>query len=108
MNGPGQPSDGARLALSVLYAGWVLVFAYAFVAYARAPYEAAGFPDGLNKPRVYLGWQGIAGMLALAVFGVGRIWPRGSGVRGLSAVPLVIAVLHVLAIGGVVLWAEKF
>lgn len=101
-------SDVRRLVLAVLYAAWVLVFAYAFIAYARAPYEGAGFPDGLNKPAVYLGWQGIAGMLAIAVFGVGWGWPKGSAVRNLAAVPLVIAVLHLLAIGAVFLWAERF
>ncbi|MBT8418548.1 MAG: hypothetical protein KJO42_14005 [Silicimonas sp.] len=99
-------SDARRLLLAVLYAAWVMVFVYAFFAYARAPYEGAGFPDGLNKPAVYLGWQGIAGMLAIAVFGVGWGWPKGSAVRGLAVVPLVIAGLHLLAIAVVIFWAE--
>ena len=99
-------SDLRRFILMALYALWVVVFTYAFVAYARAPHEGAGFPDGLNKPAVYLGWQGIAGMLAIAVFGVGRTWPAGSSVRGLSVVPFVIAVLHLLAIGAVLIWAD--
>ena len=101
-------TDGRRFLLMVVYATWVMVFAYAFIAYARAPYEGPGFPDGLNKPAVYLGWQGIAGMLALAVYGIGLRWPKGSAVRGLSVLPLVIAVVHLLAIGAVFFWAGGF
>lgn len=98
-------SDGRRFLLMAVYAAWVMVFVYAFVAYDRAPYEGAGFPDGLNKPAVYLGWQGVAGMLAIAVFGIGLGWPKRTAVRGLTAVPLIVALLHLLAIGGVAFWA---
>ena len=101
-----QPSDKQRLLLTGLFALWAVVFLYAFVAYARAPYEGAGYPDGLNKPAVYLGWQGIAGMLALAIFGVGRRWPKGNGVRGLSAVPIILAILQGIAILGILWWAD--
>ena len=99
-------TDVRRLLLMVLYAAWAICFAYAFVAYARAPYEGPGFPDGLNKPAVYLGWQGIAGMLAIAVFALGRAWPKGGAVRSLTAVPLGLAVLHILLIGGVLIWED--
>ena len=81
-----------------------MVFVYAFVAYARAPYEGAGFPDGLNKPAVFLGWQGAAGVISVAVWGLGRSWPKGNGVRALSAIPLVIALLLGLAVLGVIYW----
>lgn len=99
-------SDGRRFLLMAVYAAWVIVFVYAFVAYAQAPYEGAGFPDGMNKPAVYLGWQGLAGMLALAVYGIGLGWPKGSAVRSLAALPLIVAMLHLLAIGAVILWAD--
>ena len=99
-------TDARRLLLMVIYAVWAMCFAYAFVAYARAPYEGAGFPDGLNKPAVYLGWQGIAGMLSIAVFALGRAWPKGSAVRSLTIVPLGLAVLHILMIGGVLVWED--
>lgn len=99
-------SDGRRYGLTALYAVWVLAFAYAFVAYARARYEGGGFPDGLNKAVVYLGWQGVAGTIAVAVFGLGLGWPKGSGVRRLSVVPLVVAALHVVAVVAAWLWVE--
>jgi hypothetical protein len=101
------PSDNWRLLLTVLYAAWVIVFAYAFVAYANAPYEGAGFPDGLNKPAVFLGWQGIAGALAFAVFGVSRVWPRGASARTLGNIPLIIAALLAASVVGFIFWAEN-
>lgn len=103
-----QPSDNLRLLFTFLFSAWVLVFLYAFVAYARAPYEGAGFPEGLNKPAVYLGWQGIAGMLALAIYGVGRSWSKGKGVRALAAVPIMLATLQVIAILGILWWADAW
>ncbi len=102
-----KPSDSVRFVFTALYAGWVIVFAYAFVAYVRAPYEGAGFPDGLNKPAVFLGWQGIAGVLAFAVFGVSRLWPRGASARTLGAVPLIVAVVLAAGVVGFVVWAES-
>ncbi|RZV98575.1 MAG: hypothetical protein EX266_17105, partial [Rhodobacteraceae bacterium] len=99
-----EPSDTARLVLTALWAAWLMAFLYAFVAYARAPYEGAGFPDGLNKPAVFLGWQGIAALFALAVFGTSRAWPKGSAVRRAGATPLVIGILLGLAILGVLAW----
>lgn len=98
------PPDRLRLLLTALYALWLMVFVYAFVAYARSPYEGAGFPDGLNKPAVFLGWQGAAGVISVAVWGLGRSWPKGNGVRALSAIPLVIALLLGLAVLGVIYW----
>ena len=80
----GGPGDQQRLVLTILYAFWVIVFAYSFVAYSFAPQEGPGFPDGLYKPMAFLGWQGLAGVFAIAVFGVSRAWPRGSSVRNIS------------------------
>ena len=98
-------SDGRRLLLHVLFSAWVFVFGYAFVA----PFRAGGDPTlvsaGLDRSAVYLGWQAIAGMVAIAVFGLGRSWPRGSSVRRLTVLPLIIAVLHVAVIGGMMLWS---
>lgn len=91
-------SDGRLFLLMAVYAAWVIVFVYSFVAFARAPIEGAGFPDGLSRAAVYFGWQGLAGTLAIAVFGIGTGWPKGSAVRRLAALPLVPALLHLLAI----------
>jgi hypothetical protein len=88
-----EPSDRKTLLFTVLYAAWVIVCAWSFVAYMRAPYEGAGFPDGLNKPAVFLGWQGIAAMLALTIWGVSLGFEKGSGARSLGRVPLIFSFL---------------
>ncbi|QMU59592.1 MAG: hypothetical protein GKR98_16220 [Boseongicola sp.] len=100
------PSDGLRFLFTGLYALWVLLFCYAFFAFLNTPSEGDGFTAGMNRPLTYLGWQGAAGMLAFAVFGVGRHWPKGSPARRLSLLPLVIALLHVIGIVGVIFWAR--
>ena len=99
------PNDGRRLILTILFAAWLMAFLYAFFSFATLAPTGDGFGRGLNRVTSYLGWQGIAGAIAFAVFGVSRAWPKGSGVRSLGSVPLVIAALHVLAIVAVVVWA---
>lgn len=103
-----EPSDTKRFLLIALGAIWLMAFVYAFVAYATAPYEAAGFPDGLNKPAVYLGWQGIAGIAAVAIYGVGLAWERGSGARRLSRLPIILAFLQAMGVLGVLFWMDTF
>ena len=77
------------------------------MAYNNAPYEGAGFPDGLYKPAVFLGWQGIAGALAFAVYGVSRVWPLGASARTLGNIPLIIAAILATAVAGFIIWAER-
>ena len=60
-------SDGRRFLATCLAALWLMAFCYAFVAFWTTAPEGEGFVRGMNKPLVYLGWQGIAGMLALAL-----------------------------------------
>ena len=76
-------SDARRLWVVILFALWALAFGYAFVAFWITPPEGDGFTRGSNRVLSYLGWQGIAGMIAVAVWGVGRGWPKGRGARSL-------------------------
>ena len=89
----------------MLLAAWLFAFGYAFFAFATSLPEGDGFVRGMNRITAYLGWQGIAGMTAIALFAVGRGWPKGSAVRRMSVVPLGAAALHVVAIVGIILWA---
>lgn len=98
-------SDGRRFLATCLAALWLLAFLYAFVAFWTTPPEGEGFVRGMNKPIVYLGWQGVAGMLALALWGVGRGWAKGSSARRLTSVPLALALLHVVGIVVIFFWA---
>ena len=101
-----DPSDGQRLLLTALFAAWVIAFCYAFYAYATTIPGGGGFVRGMNRVTAYLGWQGIAGMISIALFAVGRGWPKGSAVRRMAVVPFAVALLHVLAILGIILWAR--
>ena len=88
-----DPSDRQRLLLTALFAAWVIAFAYAFYAYASTIPGGGGFVRGMNRITSYLGWQGIAGMIAIALFSVGREWPRRSAVRRMSGLPLLLSMI---------------
>lgn len=100
----GEPSDGQRFLLIALSSLWLTTFVYAFVAFTQTPFEGAGFIDRLNKPAAYLGWQGIAGIFAVAIFAVGLSWQKGSAVRRMSRLPILLAVLQGIAGLGVLYW----
>ncbi len=94
-----------RFLLTVFAALWVMTYVYSFVAFAITAPDDIGFTRGLNRIRAFLGWQGIAGILAICVFGCARSWPKGSAVRRNSAVPLMLAGLLIFGILGVIGWA---
>ena len=100
------PSDAKRLLLTFLFAAWLLAFAYAFVAYMTTSPTDIGLTRGLNRVTAFLGWQGVAGILAVAVFAIGNAWPRASGIRRLSRIPLGLALFQTAAIIAVILWAR--
>ena len=57
-----------------------------------------GFTRGLNRLTGFLGWQFVAGVVAIVVFVIGRRLPKG-GRRWLSRIPLILASLpFVLAV----------
>ena len=103
-------SDGEnqepRFLLTVFAALWVLAYVYSFVAFATTAAEDIGSTGGMNRITAFLGWQGIAGILAVCLFGVSRSWPKGSSVRRNASVPLVLAVFLILGILGVTFWAS--
>ncbi|MBT8408859.1 MAG: hypothetical protein KJN93_04460 [Alphaproteobacteria bacterium] len=99
MSGPG---DGARLLMTVLIAAWIAAFAFGFFAHVALPSDPA-----TDSPNVFLGWQAVAGIIAIAVFGVSRQWPKGAAVRRLGAFPLIVAVLVALGTLGVVFWVDQ-
>lgn len=98
------PNDGKRFSLIALGAVWLMSFIYAFFAFTAAPMDTVS--DARTNPEAYLGWQGVAGIAAVAIYGVGLAWERGSATRRLSLVPLLLAFLQALAIFGIFLWAH--
>lgn len=94
------PSDTRRFLLMALGALWLMTFAYAFVAYSNTHFEW--------NIAVYLGWQSIAGIAAVAIYGVGLAWEKGSATRRLSRLPVIVALLQTIAILAIFAWALNF
>lgn len=95
MSDPDKPEP--RFLLTLLAACWLMAFVYSFVAVGIAARSATGLSATATVFGTFLGWQGVAGLFALACFGVSRGWPKGSGVRRLGTLPLGFAVLLLLA-----------
>ncbi len=92
--------------LAILLAAWALAFAWSGFAGLTTQPDGDGFARGLNRVGLFLGWQGVAGLIALAAFAVGRGWPKGSGIRRVSAVPFWFALALLAALAGLVVWAR--
>ncbi|MGR3511265.1 MAG: hypothetical protein ACU0GG_00770 [Paracoccaceae bacterium] len=99
------PSDGTRMLLTVLLALWALAYGYSL-------FEIPGLAelrgeDGtgvkIGAALHFLGWQAIAGLLALAVYGVSRLWPQFAAIRQIGMLPVALAFLLLMAIAAVIL-----
>lgn len=102
-----QEKDQIRLfLLMAMLALWLVAWGYSLVFLALTQPTGDGFTRGMNRITGFLGWQGVAGMLAIAVWGVGRGFPKGSGVRKVSIFPLGMVLVLLLAIAGLVLWGR--
>lgn len=99
------PGDTARLLLTVLLALWV--FAYGYSLFELSALARSGRPLGegldLGASIHFLGWQGIAGVIAVGVFGVSRLWPREAAARQLGNLPLGLALLLIAVLAALVL-----
>ena len=102
MKGPG---DTARLLLTVLLALWVFAYGYSLFELSALAASGRTLGDGLDlgSSLHFLGWQGIAGVIAVGVFGVSRLWPRGAAARQLGNLPLALAFLLVAVIAALIL-----
>jgi hypothetical protein len=98
-------SEAKRLVLMGLLALWAVAWGVSFFAFATMAPEGDGFGRGLNRMTAFLGWQMAAAIPAFGAWEVGRDWPKGSGVRHVSRVPLQLAAGLAAVIGGLVFWA---
>ena len=88
------------LLLMALLALWLGAYAYSvYHLILTGPRNAATLPH-LSGTVGFLGWQGVAGIIAFGCWGVGRSFPRGFGIRRISAVPLGMALAMAMVIGG--------
>lgn len=94
-----------KFVVMALLALWVAAWGYSLVP-LFADITGDGFTRGLNRLKGFLGWQAIAGMIALALWGIGRGLPRRSGARRIIGVPLGMALALLLALVAIALWAR--
>lgn len=102
---PDNKQETRTLLLMVLLALWVAVYGYSIIFMLTTPVEGSGFTRGMNRISGFLGWQGVAGILAFGCWGIGWSFPKGSGVRRVSAVPLWMAVALILVGVGMVMFS---
>jgi len=94
-NGVNETRINVILVLLALWMGAWLISLWAF--FLRSAPE-----PGLGNLEMAAGWQGVAAMLAVAIFGVGFALPKTNGIRRVSAVPLGMSLfMAVLAAFGV-------
>lgn len=98
-------SDGRRLVLMACLALWALMWGWSAVVLAMAEPTGDGFVRGMNRIETFLGWQMAAALPAFVAWVLGRDWPKGSGVRRWSRVPIQLAVGLAAVLGGLTLWA---
>lgn len=91
---------------ALLIAVWGGVFTWSIIGFTSSDATGDGFTHGLNRITGFLLWQFAAAGLSIPVFLVGRAYERGSALRWISRVPLMLAVTLGLAIAAIFVWAR--
>jgi len=95
-----ESHDTGTLVLMLLLAVWLLAYGISIRALLITPDIAAATLPTFKRGVGFLGWQGVAGMVAFGCWGIGRSYPRSSGIRQVSAVPLAMAAALLVVILG--------
>lgn len=93
------------LLLMVLLALWLGAWGYSVYYLLTTAPEGSSFTRGMNRISGFLGWQGVAAMLAFACWGIGWSFPKGTGIRRVSMVPMGMALALILVVAGMVVFA---
>ena len=81
-----------------LLALWLAAYGYSIVVLLDTDRATGSVVQGLSRWTGFLGWQGVAGITAAAIWGVGRGFPKRTGIRRISAVPLGMALALVILV----------
>ncbi len=92
--------------LLIILAAWTVAFLGAFVAFWLTPATDFGLAAGWNKVGVFMGWQGVAAVLAILAAVVSRSVPRGLRLRWLGLVPMGFLLLLAAGIAALIIWAN--
>ena len=97
--------DVRILLLMVLLAAWAVVYGYSIYFLLTVSPQGDGVTRGLNRISGFLGWQGLAGIIAFACWGIGWAFARSSSIRRISAVPMAMALALLMVMVGMVLFS---
>jgi hypothetical protein len=86
------------LLMMIMLAFWAGAFGYSILYFFNGGVQNDGPMAGLSQGVGFLGWQGVAAMFAMASFGIGRSFPKDSGIRKVSSLPLGFAVVLFLVV----------
>ncbi|UXX84177.1 hypothetical protein [Roseovarius pelagicus] len=90
----------------ILFALWAGLYAASFiVAHHTAP-TGDSFLRGMNRLMVFFQFQIAAGIVAIVLWGMGRVFNKGTWRRWLSRIPVLLAVGLVLLIVGLIVYAN--
>ena len=81
-----------------LLALWLAAYGYSIVIILGADPATDGATRSPGRWTGFLGWQGVAGITALAIWGVGQGFPKRTGIRRISAAPLGMALALVMLV----------
>jgi hypothetical protein len=84
---------------------WALVFLWSGVNWYLSAPTGDGFTRGMNRITAFLGWQAVALGFGIVAYVFGRAQPKGSPMRWLSRVPVLIWLAEVMIVAAVILWA---
>lgn len=101
-----MPRDRSRLTVMLLLLAWVVAFFGAFIAFYLTPAKDFGLSRGWNKVGVFMAWQSVAALLALLTVIFARALPKRTGLRRAGHLPVAVLGLSILALGGLLLWAN--
>ncbi len=89
------------MVLMGLLAVWMAAYGYS-LSWLFSPDPAA---TGLARFSGFFSWQAVAGTVAFACWGVGWSFPKDSGIRRVSRMPMGLALALLLVLAGLALFA---
>ena len=92
--------DTRTMVLMVLITLWLAAWGASLYFLLLVPPSAQVQIPGVGRLSGFFGWQGVASMFAFGAWGVGWSYEKGSGIRRVAAVPLLLAVALVLVLLG--------
>lgn len=102
-----KPDGRNSFLAGLVLAGWAVAFFGAFAAFYFTPSRDFGLAAGWNKVGVFITWQAVAGVLALACALLSRGVPPGRALRWMGLIPVALTTLLIAAIAALVFWANS-